>query len=154
MIEAGIRAPDFNLPDQNGEPVSLADLAGGWTVLYFYPKADTPGCTAQACALRDHSAEYEKRGVRVIGASPDTVESQAKFAAKHDLDFTLLADADHGLADAYGVWGKKQFYGKEYMGVTRATAIIDPEGNLARTFPKVSAKTHDEVILEALDELI
>lgn len=153
MIEAGSPAPDFTLPDQNGEPVSLADLAGGWTVLYFYPRSDTPGCTTQACSARDRIGEYESRGVRVIGCSPDSVEDQAKFAAKYDLTFTLLADADHAVCEAFDVWGKKNMYGKEYWGVKRGTVIIDPDGNVALAFPKVSPKTHDDVILAALDEL-
>lgn len=154
MIEAGERAPEFTLSDQNGEDVSLADLAGGWAVLYFYPRADTPGCTAQACSVRDRIGEYEERGVRVVGCSPDTVEAQAKFAAKYDLNFTLLADTEHEVAEAYGAWGMKKNYGREYMGIIRGTVIIDPEGTIARSFPKVSPKTHDDLILAALDDLI
>ena len=153
MLAEGDPAPEFTLPDQTGTPVSLADLRGETVVLYFYPRADTPGCTAQACGVRDHTAEYERAGARVIGISPDTVEAQAKFAGKHSLGFTLLADADHEVADAYGTWGEKSMYGKRYMGVQRATFIIDPEGRIARVFPKVSPKTHDDVVLGALAEL-
>jgi peroxiredoxin Q/BCP len=153
VLAEGDPAPDFTLPDQTGTPVSLADLRGETVVLYFYPRADTPGCTTQACGVRDHSAEYERTGARVIGVSPDTVEAQAKFADKHSLGFTLLADADHEVADAYGTWGEKSMYGKKYMGVQRATFIIGPDGRIVRVFPKVSPKTHDDVVLETLAEL-
>ena len=153
MLEAGDTAPDFTLPDQDGNEVSLAGLRGQTVVLYFYPRADTPGCTIQACGVRDRRAEYEKAGARVLGASPDSVEDVKKFADKFDLGFTLLADADHAVADAYGTWGEKSMYGKKYMGVQRATFVIDPEGKIAHVFPKVSPKTHDDVVLKALAEL-
>ncbi len=153
MLEADARAPDFTLPDQDGNELSLADLRGETVVLYFYPRADTPGCTTQACGVRDRSADYERAGVRVIGVSPDTVKAQKKFADKFDLGFTLLADADHSVAEAYGTWVEKSMYGKKYMGVQRATFIIDAEGKVARTFPKVSPKTHDDVVLKALATL-
>jgi peroxiredoxin Q/BCP len=153
MLEAGQAAPDFTLPDQNGDEVTLSDLRGQTVVLYFYPRADTPGCTTQACGIRDHRSDYAATGARVIGVSPDKVEDVAKFAAKYDLDFTLLADADHSVADAYGTWGERSMYGKKYLGVQRATFLIDPEGRIARVFPKVSPKTHDEVLLGALAEL-
>ncbi len=153
MLEAGAEAPDFTLPDQNGEDLTLSDLRGETLVLYFYPRADTPGCTAQACSVRDRSGEYGEAGARVIGISPDPVEEVRKFADKHGLDFTLLADADHRVAEAYGTWGEKSMYGKKYWGVQRATFIIDPDGRIARLFPKVSPKTHDDVVLDALAEL-
>ncbi len=153
MLEAGQAAPDFTLPDQNGDEVTLSKLRGQTVVLYFYPRADTPGCTTQACGIRDHSSEYAGRGVRVLGVSPDEVEAVGKFAGKYDLDFTLLADADHSVADAYGTWVEKSMYGKKYWGVQRATFLIDAEGTIARVFPKVSPKTHDEVVLTALAEL-
>lgn len=153
MVEAGDAAPDFTLPDQDGNEVSLADLKGETVVFYFYPRADTPGCTTQACGIRDRRAEYKKTGARVIGVSPDTVEAEKKFAEKFDLDFTLLADADHAVAERYGTWVEKSMYGKKYMGVQRATFIIGPDGKIARAFPKVSPKTHDDVVLEALAEL-
>jgi thioredoxin-dependent peroxiredoxin len=153
VLEAGQEAPDFTLPDQNGEDLTLSDLRGQTVVLYFYPRADTPGCTTQACGIRDHRSDYAETGARVIGVSPDEVEAVAKFAAKYDLDFTLLADADHKVAEAYGTWGEKSMYGKRYWGVQRATFLIDAEGTIARVFPKVSPKTHDEVVLEALAEL-
>jgi peroxiredoxin Q/BCP len=153
VLAEGEQAPDFFLPDQSGQDVSLAALRGQTVVLYFFPRADTPGCTTQACGVRDRSADYERAAARVIGISPDTVEAQAKFADKYGLGFTLLADADHAVADAYGTWGEKSMYGKKYMGVQRATFIIDPEGRIARVFPKVSPKTHDDVVLDALAEL-
>jgi thioredoxin-dependent peroxiredoxin len=146
-------APAFELPDQSGEAVSLADLKGQWVVLYFYPRADTPGCTTQACSVRDRSAEYEKFGARVLGVSPDEVSAIAKFDDKYDLGFTLLADADHEVADEYGVWAEKNMYGKKYWGVQRSTYLIDPEGKIAKVFPKVQPKQHDDLLLGALAEL-
>jgi len=153
MVEEGDQAPDFTLPDQQGKAITLSELRGQPVVLYFYPKADTPGCTTQACGIRDHRAEYERAGARVLGVSPDPVTAVGKFAEKHTLDFELLADEDHEVADRYGVWGEKKMYGKTYMGVQRATFVIDAEGKVTKVFPKVSPKTHDEVVLEALAEL-
>jgi peroxiredoxin Q/BCP len=153
VLGEGDKAPAFTLPDQNGEKVKLSDLEGETVVLYFYPRADTPGCTTQACGVRDRSADYKKAGARVIGISPDEVGAIDKFAGKFDLDFTLLADADHKVAEKYGTWVEKSMYGKKYMGVQRATFIIGPNGKIARVFPKVSPKTHDDVVLKALDEL-
>lgn len=152
MLEAGDKAPAFKLPDQDGNDVSLSGLKGETVVLYFYPRADTPGCTTQACSVRDRSGEYKAAGARVIGISPDEVEAVDKFARKFDLDFTLLADADHAVAEKYGAWVEKSMYGKKYMGVQRATFIIDPKGKITRVFPKVSPKTHDDVVLKALGE--
>jgi peroxiredoxin Q/BCP len=153
MVEEGQEAPDFTLPDQDGNQVTLSELRGQTVVLYFFPKADTPGCTTQACGIRDHRNDYAGSGARVLGVSPDTVTAQRKFADKYGLDFTLLADENHEVADLYGVWGEKKMYGKTYMGVQRATFLIDPDGKVAKVFPKVSPKTHDEVVLEALGEL-
>jgi peroxiredoxin Q/BCP len=153
VLEAGASAPDFTLPDQDSNEVSLADLKGETVVLYFYPRADTPGCTTQACSVRDRRAEYKAAGARVIGVSPDKVEAVKKFAGKFDLDFTLLADADHAVAEAYGTWVEKSMYGKKYWGVQRATFIIDPDGSIAKVFPKVSPKTHDDVVFKTLTEL-
>jgi len=153
LLAEGDLAPDFTLPDQNGEPLALSDLRGQRIVLYFYPRADTPGCTAQACGVRDHSADYDEIDARVIGVSPDPVAAVRKFADKYDLGFTLLADSDHAVADAYGTWGEKRMYGKTYMGVQRATFVIDTDGRIAKVFPKVSPKTHDDVVLEALASL-
>jgi len=153
LLSEGDQAPDFTLPDQSGEEVTLSDLRGETVVLYFYPRADTPGCTTQACGIRDHASDYDHVDARVIGVSPDPVAAVRKFADKYDLGFTLLADEDHTVADAYGTWGEKSMYGKTYMGVQRATFIIDPEGKIAKVFPKVSPKTHDHVVLEALGAL-
>ncbi|HEV2791734.1 MAG TPA: thioredoxin-dependent thiol peroxidase [Solirubrobacterales bacterium] len=153
MLAEGDKAPDFSLPDQHGEEVELSDLRGETVVLYFYPRADTPGCTTQACGIRDRRADYAEAGARVLGISPDEVKAIDKFAGKYDLDFTLLADADHAVAEKYGAWVEKSMYGKKYMGVQRATFIVDPEGRIAKVFPKVSPKTHDDVVLKALGEL-
>jgi peroxiredoxin Q/BCP len=153
MLAEGDAAPDFTLPDQAGDEVTLADLRGQTVVLYFYPKADTSGCTTQACGIRDRGDEYAAAGARVIGVSPDEIKAIDKFAGKYDLDFTLLADADHRVADAYGTWVEKSMYGNKYMGVQRATFIIDAAGKIARVFPKVQPKKHDDLVLKALAEL-
>jgi thioredoxin-dependent peroxiredoxin len=153
MIEECAKAPDFTLRNQDGEEVSLSGFAGRTVVLYFYPKADTSGCTTQACGIRDHAAEYEAAGATVVGVSPDPGDAVTKFHGKHRLDFTLLADTDHAVCEAYGVWVEKSMHGKTYMGAERTTFIIDGEGTVVRVFPKVSPKTHDEVVLSALEEL-
>ena len=153
MLGEGDRAPDFTLPDQHGDPVTLSELRGQTVVLYFYPRADTPGCTTQACGVRDRSSEYEQAGARVLGISPDSVKAVEKFDEKYVLGFTLLADEDHEVAERYGTWVEKQMRGNTYWGVQRATFVIDGEGRIARVFPKVSPKTHDDVVLEALDQL-
>jgi peroxiredoxin Q/BCP len=153
VLSEGDKAPSFTLPDQHGEKVKLSDLKGETVVLYFYPRADTPGCTTQACGIRDRGADYKAAGARVIGISPDEVGAIDKFAGKFDLDFTLLADADHAVAEKYGTWVEKSMYGKKYMGVQRATFIIGPDGKIAKVFPKVSPKTHDDVVLKALAQL-
>jgi thioredoxin-dependent peroxiredoxin len=153
MIEQGQQAPDFELPDQDGNTVALSDLRGQTVVLYFYPRADTPGCTTQACGIRDHRAAYEKAGAVVLGVSPDSVAAIRKFADKQSLNFRLLADADHSVAERYGAWQEKTKYGKTYWGVQRSTYIIDASGTVARVFPQVSPKTHDDVVLGALEEL-
>jgi thioredoxin-dependent peroxiredoxin len=152
-LQAGEQAPDFTLPDQHGNPVSLSGLSGKTVVLYFYPKADTPGCTIQACGVRDHRADYERAGSVVIGVSPDAVRDVAKFDGKFDLEFPLLADEDHAVSETYGVWGEKTRYGRTYMGVIRTTFIIDGAGIIARVFPNVTPKTHDDDVLAALAEL-
>ena len=153
MLSEGDTAPDFTLFDQDGNPVTLSGLRGTTVVLYFYPRADTPGCTMQACGVRDHHGEYEGAGAAVLGISPDDVEALAKFSDKYDLDFTLLADPDHAVAEAYGVWVEKKMYGKAYRGVQRSTFIVGADGRIARVFEKVSPKSHDDVVLGALDEL-
>jgi thioredoxin-dependent peroxiredoxin len=150
VIAGGEHAPDFTLPDQDGNPVTLSGLAGCRVILYFYPKADTPGCTTQACGIRDHSADYEAAGAVVLGVSPDTVEDIKRFHGGQGLNFTLLADADHAVAERYGTWGEKKMYGKTYMGVQRATFIIDADGTVAHVIPKASPKTHDEQVLALL----
>jgi thioredoxin-dependent peroxiredoxin len=153
LIEEGADAPDFTLPDHDGNDVTLSDLRGQTVVLYFYPKADTPGCTTQACGIRDHRNDYEATGAAVLGVSPDSVDDVKRFHDKQGLNFTLLADEDHAVCDLYGVWGEKSMYGRTYLGAHRATFIIDASGTVARVFPKVSPKTHDEVVLQALEEL-
>ena len=150
MIEVGSEAPDFTLPDQDGKPVTLSDRRGGPVVLYFYPKADTPGCTAQACGVRDHSADYAAAGATVLGVSPDPVDAVKRFHGGQGLNFTLLADADHAVADQYGTWVEKRMYGRTYMGVQRATFVIGADGRIAHVLPKVSPKTHDEQVLALL----
>jgi peroxiredoxin Q/BCP len=153
MIETGDSAPDFELPDQDGQSVKLSDLRGRAVVLYFYPKADTPGCTTQACGVRDHLPDYEEAGAVVLGASPDPVDEVKRFHDKEGLNFSLLADEDHAVAERYGVWGEKSMYGKTFWGVQRATFVIDADGTVAGVIPKVSPKTHDEQVLKLLAEL-
>jgi thioredoxin-dependent peroxiredoxin len=153
MLEAGSKAPEFRLKDQNGDAVSLSDFVGKTVVLYFYPKADTPGCTTQACGVRDRMDEYRNAGASVIGVSPDDVKDVRKFDTKHGFGFTLLADPEHKVAEQYGTWVEKSMYGKKYMGVQRATFIIDGESRVVRVFPKVQPKKHDDVVLKALVEM-
>jgi peroxiredoxin Q/BCP len=153
MLETGTPAPDFTLPDQDGTDVSLSALHGKTVVLYFYPKADTPGCTTQACGIRDHSADYDAAGAVVLGVSPDPVKKVKAFHDKFDMNFTLLADEGHAIADAYGTWVEKSNYGKTYWGNQRATFIIDAEGIIRHVIPKVSPKTHDDEVLAALRSL-
>jgi peroxiredoxin Q/BCP len=153
MLEIGDQAPDFTLPDQNGNLVKLKDLRGETVVLYFYPRADTPGCTTQACGIRDRSDEYAAAGARVLGVSPDEPEKIKKFDDKHRLGFTLLGDVDHAVADKYGAWGEKSMYGKKYVGMLRSTFIIDSKGKIAKVFPKVQPKKHDDLVLKALAQL-
>jgi peroxiredoxin Q/BCP len=153
VLAAGDSAPDFTLRDQNGDEVTLSDLRGSKVVVYFYPRADTPGCTTQACGVRDRSDEYAAAGARVLGISPDEVEAIDKFAGKYDLGFTLLADPDHAVAEEWGAWGEKSMYGKKYLGVLRSTFIVDADGKIAKVFPKVQPKKHDDLVLKALGEL-
>jgi thioredoxin-dependent peroxiredoxin len=153
MIQPGAPAPQFTLPDQDGNAVSLSDYAGKTVVVYFYPKADTPGCTVQACGVRDHLPNYAEAGAVVLGISPDPVKAVKRFADKHALDFTLLADANHAVCERYGVWAEKSLYGRTYWGALRATFIIGPDGIVAHVIPKVSPKTHDDEVLAALEQL-
>jgi thioredoxin-dependent peroxiredoxin len=148
--EPGDQAPDFTLPDQDGNPVSLSGLRGKTVVLYFYPKADTPGCTAQACGVRDHRPDYEQADAVVLGVSPDPVKAIAKFAEKYTLGFPLLADTDHAVAEAYGVWVEKSRYGRTYMGNERTTFVISPDGAVRDVFRKVKPAEHDQLVLGAL----
>ncbi len=150
MIESGQTAPDFELPDQDGSPVKLSDLRGQPVVVYFYPKADTPGCTTQACGVRDHRADYAKAGARVLGISPDPVKKVKKFHDKQSLDFTLLADEDHAVAEAYGVWVQKSMYGRTYWGNERTTFIVAPDGKVSEVLRKVKPAEHDALVLAAL----
>ena len=153
MIEPGQPAPDFELLDQDGEPVRLSALRGKAVVLYFYPKADTPGCTTQACGIRDHRADYAAAHAVVLGVSPDPVKAIKKFADKHGLEFPLLSESEHATAEAYGVWVEKSMYGRTYWGMQRATFIIDAGGVVRHVIPKVTPKTHDEEVLAALAAL-
>ena len=153
MLDTGQAAPDFTLPDQDGEPLSLSGLRGQRVVLYFYPKADTPGCTTQACGVRDHVEEYDAAGAVVLGVSPDPMKAVKKFHDKQGLNFPLLADEDHAVAERYGVWAEKSMYGRTYWSNLRATFIIDEEGVVRHVIPKASPKTHDDVVLAALSEL-
>jgi len=153
MIAPGSEAPDFTLSDQDGEPVTLSALRGQTVVVYFYPKADTPGCTTQACSIRDRGDEYAAAGATVLGISPDPVKKVKKFHDKQSLNFTLLADADHAVCDAYGVWGEKSMYGRTYFGAQRSTFVVGPDGIVAHVIPKASPKTHDDEVLKVLGEL-
>jgi thioredoxin-dependent peroxiredoxin len=150
VIEPGDMAPEFELPDQNGKRVKLSELRGQTVVLYFYPKADTPGCTTQACGVRDHRADYDHAGAVVLGVSPDPVKKVKAFDDKYGLAFPLLADADHSVAEAYGVWGEKSMYGRKYMGVERTTFVIGADGVIQEVFRRVKPAQHDEQVLGAL----
>jgi peroxiredoxin Q/BCP len=149
-LKSGDPAPDFTLPDQEGNAVSLSGLKGKTVVLYFYPKADTPGCTKQACGVRDHRPDYEQAGAVVLGVSPDPVKKVAKFDQKYDLGFPLLADEDHEIAEAYGVWVEKSMYGRTYMGNERTTFVIGPDGVIRDVLRKVKPAEHDDLVLGAL----
>ena len=149
-LEAGQKAPDFSLQADDGSTVSLPDLAGQTVALYFYPKDDTTGCTAQACEFRDMRAAYDAAGIRVIGESPATVKSHVRFRDKYELPFTLLSDPDHEAAEAYGVWVEKSMYGKTYMGVERSTFIINPDTTVGQALYKVKPKGHAASLLELI----
>ncbi|GIW17632.1 MAG: peroxiredoxin [Tepidiforma sp.] len=151
MPDVGAAAPAFSLPDQDGNTVSLADFAGKWVVLYFYPKDDTPGCTKEACSFRDRHAELQAKGAVVLGVSGDSSASHRKFADKYSLPFPLLADTEHEVARAYGAWGTKKMYGKEYEGMIRSTVVIDPAGKVAKTWPKVKPDGHGDEVLAWLE---
>jgi peroxiredoxin Q/BCP len=150
MIAPGTTAPDFTLPDQDGNGVTLHDLRGKPIVLYFYPKADTSGCTTQACGIRDHRGDYDAAGATVLGVSPDPVKLVKKFHDKHDLGFTLLADQDKTVCELYGVWVEKSMYGRTYWGAQRSTFILDSELVVRHVIPKAKPATHDDEVLAAL----
>ena len=150
MIEPGQAAPDFTLPDQDGNAVALSQLRGRTVVLYFYPKADTPGCTTQACGVRDHAPDYEAAGAVVLGVSRDPVPRLRAFADKYGLAFPLLSDEDHAVAEAYGVWVEKSMYGRKFFGNERTTFVIDGEGVVREVLRKVKPAEHDELVLGAL----
>ncbi len=152
MIEPGDKAPDFELPDQDGRAVKLSDFKGAPVVVYFYPKADTPGCTTQACGVRDRRSDYAETGAVVLGISPDPVKKVKKFHEKQDLNFSLLADEGHAVADEYGVWAEKSMYGKTYFGNERTTFVIGPDGKVAKVLRKVKPAEHDDLVLAALAE--
>ena len=150
MPEPGEFAPDFELPHQDGRPVRLSDFRGQPVVVYFYPKADTPGCTVQACGVRDHRADYATAGAVVLGISPDPPAKLKRFHDKHALGFPLLADEDHAVAEAYGVWVEKNRYGRTYMGNERTTFVIGPDGKIRDVFRSVKPAEHDDLVLGAL----
>jgi peroxiredoxin Q/BCP len=150
VVEEGQEAPDFELKSDAGELVRLSQFRGKPVVLYFYPRDDTPGCTAQACGIRDNYDDFEQRGAVVLGVSPDEESAHVKFKEKYGLPFTLLADPEHEVAEQYGVWGEKTFAGKKYMGVERSTFVIDPEGRIAKVMRRVKPDTHVERVLAEL----
>ena len=149
-IQEGQPAPDISLRTDAGDPFELSSLRGKNVVLYFYPKADTPGCTKEACSFRDNSAKFSKGNTVIVGVSPDPERAQAKFKEKFGLPFTLLADTDHKAAEAYGVWKEKNMYGRKYMGIERTTFVIDPAGKIKKIFPKVRVEGHAEEVLAAI----
>ena len=150
MLEVGDAAPEFELEDQDGNTVSTAKLQGKTAVLFFYPKADTPGCTVEACSFRDRKVDFDPNKIVILGISPNTVKQQKKFAEKFELTYPLLADDDHATAEAYGVWVEKSMYGKKYMGIDRTTFVISPEGKISHVFHKVQVKEHAEEVLAVL----
>ncbi len=150
MVEEGKPAPDFELTSDSGDTVKLSDLRGKPVVLYFYPKDDTPGCTAQACAIRDSYDDFTERGAVVLGVSPDTETSHVKFKEKYGLPFTLLADPGHEVAEKYGTWVERKNYGKTYMGIIRSTFVIDADGTVLKAMPNVKAATHADKVLAVL----
>lgn len=150
QLDIGAKAPAFSAPDQSGKTVSLSDFAGKTVILYFYPKDDTPGCTVQACSFRDEYAAFKKKGAMVIGVSPDSPKKHTQFIEKFTLPFTLLADSDHKIAEAYSVWVEKSMYGKKYMGMERSTFVIGPDGKLKAIYRKVKPAEHVAEVLAGL----
>jgi thioredoxin-dependent peroxiredoxin len=152
-LTEGSPAPDFTAPDQDGNICSLADFAGSWLLLYFYPQDDTPGCTTEACSLRDTFSEFQKRGVAIVGVSTDPVKSHREFADKYSLPFTLLADERTAIVNSYGVWQEKTMFGHTYMGTVRSSFLIDPHGVIRKIYPRVKPDEHVAEILKDLDAL-
>jgi len=152
MLKERSVAPDFAAKDANGEIVRLKDLRGQKVVLYFYPRDDTPGCTKEACSFRDAFAQFKRRKIRILGVSVDSEASHSKFTAKYKLPFTLIADPDHSIADAYGVYGEKKFMGRTYLGVKRITYLIDEKGKIKKVFEKVKPEEHAQEVLDAFEE--
>ncbi len=152
MLQEGDNAPDFSTKNQNGDEVKLSDYRGKRVVLYFYPKDDTPGCTKEACSLRDSFDIFEEKGIKIFGVSTDDEKSHQKFISKYSLPFDLLADTDKTLVENYGVWGEKNMYGKKYMGINRTTFLIDADGKIAKIFKKVKVDEHAGEVLEAFGE--
>ena len=147
-LKTGDKAPDFTLPNQEGKKVKLSDLRGQWLLLYFYPKDNTPGCTKEACSIRDSMPRFNTQGLKVMGISTDSVESHKKFSQKHDLSFDLLSDKEKKVVKSYGVWGKKKFMGMEFMGTRRMSFLINPEGKIAKIYEKVKPAKHAQEVLE------
>ena len=152
MLDVGDKAPAFSLEDQSGKTVKLSDFKGRKVVVYFYPKDDTPGCTREACAFRDEHSALQKAGAVVLGISPDSGPSHAKFAGKYKLSFPLLADTDHSVSEKFGAWGEKTLYGRKFMGIIRSTFLVDEAGKVARVWPKVKVDGHVDQVLEAVRE--
>lgn len=154
MLREKDKAPNFTVPDQNGNDISLSDYKGKWIILYFYPKDMTPGCTTEACNFRDEYSAFQKQGIVVLGLSKDSIDRHKKFEAKHDLPFPLLSDEKGTICEDYGVWQEKSMYGKKFMGIVRSTFIINPKGVIAKVFPKVKVKEHVAEILAELKNLM
>ncbi len=152
-LKKGISAPDFTLPDQNGDSHTLTAYRGKWVLVYFYPGDDTPGCTKEACGIRDNFAEFERLGAKVLGISTDTVKSHSKFAAKYSLPFTLLADDGQEVVEKYGVWGKKTSFGRTYFGTRRMSFLVDPEGKIAKVYKTVKPAGHANQVLKDIQAL-
>lgn len=152
-LKVGDKAPNFTAPTDGGASLTLSDLHGDYVVLYFYPKDDTPGCTKEACAFRDDMSDFEKLNAKIVGVSKDTAAKHDKFKAKYDLTFPLVSDEDGAICDAYGTWVEKSMYGRKYMGIQRATFLIDPSGKIAEIWPNVKVKGHSEEIREKLASL-
>lgn len=153
MLREQQKAPDFSLPDQDGKKHKLSDYAGQWVLLYFYPKDDTPGCTKEACSMRDNLPKFAKIKAKIFGISVDSVASHKKFAEKYKLPFTLLADEDKNVVEKYGVWQEKSMYGRKYMGTVRDSFLIDPQGKIAKIYNKVKPEQHAQEVLTDLKEL-